>query len=741
MRLTLRTLLAYLDGVLPSSESDALKAKIEDSPFAKGLVGRIQDVTKRAKLSAPKLNGVGLDGDPNSVAEYFDGHLPPEQIGEFERICLESDSHLAEAVSVHQILTFVNSGQGVAVADSLRKRILDLPKEQRVGSIPSDNGHKERSGHEEHAARQPEKTREAEKENDQREIAAILSKPADQPAPKRQTLWIAIAAMLLCALGASMFVPGIRDAISTALSSKSSGPAPMAGSRDDDDAPSEPNKSANPIDGAASRSTDGGTSSTEEEPSDSSIASSENEEGTVDKAVSSEASKSVGDEPPPPTNNEEADDDGEPITEAPMLSEDSSPKLDIEQVPDLVGASKKRIPIDDNRSDGMEIVGRMQSDAEVVAIIKGEVKDLQRLPARATIRPGDSIFVPPIFRPTIGLSLGAQLNLVGPATFRIDAPSEGEEARVRIEYGKFIVSNLRGRPNKMRLLLGDREGELEFLDNESEAAIEITPYLPPGADPESSDPIKVVSIYAASGSVGWREMGAESREVSESYALTMVTGAETTLDGPFLKPDWIDLEKVVTLDRDASKLVERLLPLDKPLAIPLSELVTHRRIDFRSFAARTFTHLDQSQATLTNLGDPDQRAVLNSQLDSLRFQLALGGAHASSIKKQAEMILGDRGIRVYRMLWGYDEKQLKDGRAAELVQGLDDTSLEVRLLSIENLRRITGSSQKYVAWATNERNRSHVQTWKRLLKDGAIRYSKAPSPLPNWRPMPTERRS
>ena len=90
---------------------------------------RIRSSTQRLRLGTPRLDGRGIGQDPNSVAEYLDNTLPPESVPEFERVCLESDVHLAEVVSCHQILTLV-LGEPAETGDSLRARIYQTPTEQ-----------------------------------------------------------------------------------------------------------------------------------------------------------------------------------------------------------------------------------------------------------------------------------------------------------------------------------------------------------------------------------------------------------------------------------------------------------------------------------------------------------------------------------------------------------------------------------------------------------------------------------
>lgn len=127
MRLTLRTLLAWMDGLLPAADQEELGAKVAASPIAPRLVERIRDVMARPGLVAPRPDGRGLADDPNTIAEFLDNVLPADQLELFERVCIESDMHLAEAADCHAVLAeMARNPSAIAPLDRrLHKRLLD----------------------------------------------------------------------------------------------------------------------------------------------------------------------------------------------------------------------------------------------------------------------------------------------------------------------------------------------------------------------------------------------------------------------------------------------------------------------------------------------------------------------------------------------------------------------------------------------------------------------------------------
>ena len=140
MRLTLRTLIAWLDDTLTPAEVRTIGQQVAETPFAKELVERVQRVTRQRRLTYPGDLGTEPT-DPNLVASYLDNELTPDQVAEYEKRCLTSDVHLAEVASAHQVLSLIGQKAKVPADAKLRMYRLvrgrETTKEQPQPPAPS----------------------------------------------------------------------------------------------------------------------------------------------------------------------------------------------------------------------------------------------------------------------------------------------------------------------------------------------------------------------------------------------------------------------------------------------------------------------------------------------------------------------------------------------------------------------------------------------------------------------------
>ena len=104
MRLTLRTLLGWVDGVLPAEEHSAIGVMVAGSKVATRLAERIREGAACGSTDVPLTGGPAIADDANRVAEYLDNTLWSEHLTAFERLCIESRPHLEEVATCHGIL-------------------------------------------------------------------------------------------------------------------------------------------------------------------------------------------------------------------------------------------------------------------------------------------------------------------------------------------------------------------------------------------------------------------------------------------------------------------------------------------------------------------------------------------------------------------------------------------------------------------------------------------------------------
>lgn len=127
MRLTLRTLLNWINNNLSEEDAALVAQKVEESELAKALKTQIEGIMGQQKLPAPELLDGTPKGNANSAAEYLDNSMDPVLTPDFEKFCIHSDIMLGEIAGCHQILSRALT-QKLDLAPELRAKLCDLYK-------------------------------------------------------------------------------------------------------------------------------------------------------------------------------------------------------------------------------------------------------------------------------------------------------------------------------------------------------------------------------------------------------------------------------------------------------------------------------------------------------------------------------------------------------------------------------------------------------------------------------------
>lgn len=726
MRLTLRTLLAYLNDVLTPQEAEELKHRIEDSEFASTLVQRIRHVLKRLRLSAPKVDGRGMGFDPNSVAEYLDSTMAPERVADFEKVCLESDVHLAEVAAGYEILAKVLN-EHAEVPEHLRAHIHALPEQQAAAHPHShaDNGKAAAASAVRTAEPQPPPmpaTRRLEPQ-----VPDYLKHEERQPS----NAWLLLPVALLALVGISFFVPPLSQ-YNPLLKPKQE-------------------VAQNPIDNHAANTVTApaGTNGNEEVTNNG---SGENADAAdIKPAIVTEET-----EEPAETNNEKvvepvepdkavASNDNTPMPPEPKPEEDSAEKPEVKRQPEPAPEPEP--------SAGVEL-GRYISDETVLASFNSKTKLWMRVPPRELILEGQHVVSLPIYRPQVALASGVVITFVGEGSAMFAREKSTEAPLILIDYGKLLLHSNALQTASTSLYLNGLQGVLTLNTPESIAAIEVYSYLPPGADPlaKSDKPAQqtIVNLIGVAGDCTWEQEGLEPIKIPAESVQIMIDGEPARKRTRIEPPAWIDAINADRVDREAAKMVEPLLAVDRPLDVALEELLAHRRLDVKVHVARCLAFLGHYEPLIKQLAEEQYKSYWmrpDGHIDTLRKQLARGGETARQVQAGLIEARGEKdGMVMYRLLRGFSNEQLVKGDGGPTAIGYDEQlvnllahpSLDMRVLAIDNLSRITGKTNLYNPVQTPDKSRARIKSWQETLDKGTIRYTREPSPLPEFKSLEVE---
>lgn len=702
MRLTLRTMLAYMDDILEPADAQDVGKKIEESEFATGLMHRMRDVTRRLRVGAPKLHGRGLGLDANTVAEYLDNTLPSERVADFEKVCLESDVHLAEVTAAHQILALV-LGEPAEIETTGRQRMYGLPTDA------------EASPRRDAATKAPDAVRHKRRKKKRRkvEVPDYLREPAEPQGGRRLVpvlllLLLAVAAAAggytwwknrpdqLAAVGAG------ADLNANATQNDANGlpSAPGDGDTANADKESDTAQGASTAGGAQTES--GAKPETTTEVPDQEQAADSTPSDDADRAASKpdesdDASTEPSPDEPPAANAQRATrGSGKPRAANPETAEDDGG--------DAVATA-----------DG---VGRLISEHEVLVRLPG--KKARRVPARGTVYAGETLTALPAYRPSVVLASGITVQLYGGAQASFTALDADGVPEIRLDSGRLVLLSA-ARPTKVRLRAGDQAGVITFGQEDAVLAVEVSHKSPDGSDPETEAAPALVDLYVASGEVAWQGEKGRQQAIRGKAHWPLGRGDPAAGKNAEELPVWIEANDLTPMERRAAASVDDYLHVDKPVVPALIELLAHRLEENSILAIQSLALLGQFEPLVPLLNDPTRRRLDNNDIVSLRAAVARGPASAAEVRKAFEAVRGQKqGDELYRMLWGYSPEQLEEGAAAQLIEWLSHQELDYRVLSFWNLHHITGFGYLYRPEVSEIKRRTAVQRWRQKLEAGLI---------------------
>ena len=669
MRLTLRTLLAYLDDALEPAQTKLIGQKIQESAVAGKLVSLIRLVVRQRRLKAPSVSGPNVGIDPNVVAQYLDNTLPPEQVVDVEKVLLTSDELLAEVASCHQVMAMV-MGKPPEVSDTSRERLYALgPVSQsdqlRVEehSSMSNDGAAANSRESERVSETPAKT----------VVATEIPEYLRQSSWSQRVFPAAIVALLvIVCLGLLISDPGFRKAIGEAKKELSKGEADAGKSN-----------SETVVNGGNSKSSD---------------AAAQNQAvaavtpGTLTKPDNATVLPSPSLPPDPIPSPDQPDGRGKPPADVPA---DAASVANRTTPPATVVLPANTVPAVPNDPKPILSPAKIKytSNSGVMLRLEETQRHWLMLPRSYSFVPNERLVVLEPFEGVLDVDQGAIIaTVMGDSSFRLLSADRSTSWGLDIRRGRFLIRSGRSDPMSspvFSIAIGDDLWKLELLAADTNCAIEIMPREP--VQFEKSLGVNWYSgvVRVLSGSVKWTSADGRSQQIASDSALEItpqqVGQAALPSPVPFsVAPEWTDSvkRKQSPLQRHSTAF-EKNFELEQPVENTLLSLIDHPNAKIVELAVHGLSAIESSMGMVQALAQSGFEEGRFAARDGIRCWLAREADRGPVLKE----ILEKRypivdASSVYILLWGFrPEDATNRATSFEIVNWLRSPHLEIRELA------------------------------------------------------------
>ncbi len=757
LRLTLRTLLAYLDDVLEPAQAREIGTKIQETPFAAQLVERIQDVLRRRRIAAPDLTGPGSGLDPNTVAEYLDNTLSPESVPDVERVCLESDSHLAEVAACHQILTLV-LGEPIHVSAESRERLHALIP-QALARQPAGDRTLAPALRETAAASAPPAASRPARETvpppnggslSTRKFAESIPdylKP--KPVWKRALIPTMVVLVLMLWLGLLIYdqsIFGVSNPTSevaqndnTPAKTAAASPAAKTAEAGSETSPPEADTPVPPApgDGAEQTSVAGTETKTEvktqpeiqidpdppgqnKPPGDVVLAKSDGSEPTKVKPVIP-APQGV-----PQTEPQQA----EPEEEKPEnAAEAMKPVVPPVPAVEVVYTTKEANPV----TKGM--------------LLRYDAEDQKwgALPYRSRVMLGERLACPEPLDAVFAIGgSDCEVTFVGGVLASFQNAEPPAAFGMNLSQGKVLFTRTGSGDESLTIpiQIGQDVLKLELVDPQTRCGLEMLPRLPNRLEQSLGPNWYTGRLWVDSGQVRFADRTGQTHLLEARQALDISPNepamGEEPPNPPVVQvdqvlPDWLNplernfssqsvryMRQIYAAFQDAdveSDVTTVLLPLAKSDSTPPAVAVA---------AARTLamTGCLRDVADLLSLNEASPEEIRMATIEGCRRWLTLhpDAEHGRLLREElGRNFRKETASRVYRLLWGYRKSDLTDtATALDVVDQLMDDNITVRTLAFLHLQELTGKTNNYRPLDTENQRRTAVNRWRNDVLEGQL---------------------